>query len=753
MSTKLFPNALKVLERRYLSKNENGEIIETPEELFSRVARTIASADRLYNNPESEIKKTEEIFYEMMANLEFMPNSPCLMNAGKELGQLSACFTLPVDDSIDGIFETLKITAIIHKSGGGTGFSFSKLRPQNSVVQTTKGIASGPVSFMKVYDAATEAIKQGGTRRGANMGILRVDHPDILEFITCKDNPDVLTNFNISVSVTDEFIDKLKKGEKYNLIDPHSGQVKDSMDAEKVFDLISSQAHKNGDPGIIFIDRINKTNPTPRLGEIESTNPCGEQPLLPYESCDLGSINLSNMVHKLQGSYQIDWKKLQKTVHNSVHFLDNLIDVNKFPVPQIEKMTKMTRKIGLGIMGWATLLTKLNISYNSQDALQLAEKIMGFILEEAKNKSLHLAELRGTFPAYPGSIYEKEGLKLRNSTLTTIAPTGTISIIAGPCSSGIEPIFALSYFRNVMDNDKLIEIDPVFEEVAKERNFYTRELMEKITECGSVQKIDGIPQDIKRVFVTAHDIEPEWHVRMQAAFQKYVHNAVSKTVNLPESATKDDVRKIFLLADELKCKGVTIYRNKSREKQVLNISKEPGPLSVKGKITPKPRPDITMGTTTKVTTGCGNLYVTVNCDKNGSPFEVFIQMGKAGGCAASQLEAIGRLTSLCLRSGVNAESIVEQLKNIRCPSPSYQKGIKSFSCADSIARVVEETIKNFQTKKQKKNFPGDPPTLYLYLDDKLKNPKNITGICPDCGEILTYEEGCSKCYNCGFSRC
>ncbi|MCL5408533.1 MAG: vitamin B12-dependent ribonucleotide reductase [Candidatus Omnitrophica bacterium] len=751
---KISQNALKVLEKRYLSKNENGEIIETPEQLFLRVARAIASGDKFYGISDSEVQDTEEIFYEMMYNLEFMPNSPCLMNAGKELGQLSACFTLPVEDSIGGIFETLKITAIIHKSGGGTGFSFSKLRPQNSVVQTTKGIASGPVSFMRVYDAATEAIKQGGTRRGANMGILRVDHPDILDFITCKDDSHVLTNFNISVAITDEFMEKLNNGEKYNLIDPHSGQAKDTLEANKVFDLIVSQAHKNGEPGIIFIDKINKANPTPNLGEIESTNPCGEQPLLPYESCDLGSINLSNMVEKIQDGYQINWGKLKKTVHNSIHFLDNLIDVNKFPIPQIEKMTKVTRKIGLGVMGWATLLFKLNIPYNSQDALQLAEKIMGFILKEAQNKSIFLAESRGVFPAYKGSIYEKEGLKLRNSTLTTIAPTGTISIIAGPCSSGIEPIFALSYFRNVMDNDKLIEVDPIFEEVAKKRNFYSRQLMEKIAEIGSIQHIDEIPQDVKKVFVTSHDIEPQWHIKMQAVFQKYVNNAVSKTVNLPETSSKEDVKKIFLQAYELRCKGVTIYRNKSRENQVLNINKESVGFTAKGKITPKPRPDVTMGNTIKVTTGCGNLYVTVNCDKSGQPFEVFIQMGKAGGCAASQLEAIGRLTSLCLRSGVDAKSIVEQLKNIRCPSPSYQKGVKIFSCADAIAKVIEETINNFQNSKNI-NSEKNNNTLFLPLGDKLKNfkNKNIIGICPDCGEILTYEEGCSKCYNCGFSRC
>lgn len=765
MTSMLTENALKVLERRYLMKDENGKVIETTDELFHRVAKAIASADKAYGRSSKDIAKLEESFYRIMTQLEFMPNSPCLMNAGKELGQLSACFTLPINDSMESIFETLKVTSLIHKSGGGTGFSFSRLRPKNAVVRTTGGIASGPVSFMKVYDAATEAVKQGGTRRGANMGILRVDHPDILEFIKCKESNKHITNFNISVAITDEFMKKLEKDKEYDLIDPHTKKTVQRIPAKEVFDLIVKQAHKNGEPGVIFIDRINKYNPTPKLGMIESTNPCGEQPLLPYESCDLGSINLAVMYKEVNSRREVDWERLKEAVRLGVHFLDNLIDVNRFPLPQIEKATKLTRKVGLGVMGWASLLIKLGLAYNSEEAVALAEKVMSFILDEATKKSLELGKEKGTFPGFKGSLYEnkEKPMKMRNATLTTIAPTGTISIIAGPCSSGIEPLFALSYYRNVMDNDKLIEVEPLFEEIAKERGFYNRELMAKVAENASIQDFKEIPEDVRRVFVTSHDISPEWHVRMQAAFQKYVHNATSKTINFPNSATVEDVRKSYLLAYELSCKGLTIYRDKSREEQVLNVGApqekkvkvESGGVA-KREIAPRPRPEVIIGTTTKVATGCGNLYVTINVDERGRPFELFTQMGKAGGCAASQLEAIGRLVSLGFRSGIEVKSIIEQLRNIRCPSPSWEKGQRIFSCADAIARVVEKRLVNSQAAEvtiesavvaMKHSHEEEAVTT------ELPHNANIVGVCPDCGGALRHEEGCVKCHACGYSKC
>jgi ribonucleoside-diphosphate reductase alpha chain len=765
MELKLTPNAIKVLERRYLRKDQEGKLIETPEQLFTRVAGAIAIADKQYGLSDESIKTLSDAFFKMMVNLEFLPNSPCLMNAGKELGQLSACFTLPIEDSMESIFETLKITSLIHKSGGGTGFNFSRLRPKNAVVKTTGGVASGPISFMRVYDAATEAVKQGGTRRGANMGILRVDHPDIMEFITCKENNNHITNFNISVAITDEFMSRLARGEDYDLIDPHTHKPVQKINSKEVFNLIVKQAHKNGEPGIIFIDRINQYNPTPKLGLIESTNPCGEQPLLPYESCDLGSINLDQLCRKVGSRCEIDWERLKEVTGLAVHFLDNLIDVNKFPLPEIEKATKATRKIGLGVMGWASLLIRLSIPYNSEEAVALAEKVMSFILDEANKKSLELGKTKGVFPAFKGSIYDRKdgATRMRNATLTTIAPTGTISIIAGPCSSGIEPLFALSYHRSVMDNDKLVEVEPLFEQVARERGFYSSQLMEKLALGTSIKEIKEIPEDVRRIFVTSHDIAPEWHVRMQSAFQKYVHNATSKTINFPHEATIEEVRKSYLLAFDSNCKGITIYRDRSREEQVLNVGKPKekqeakGMYEIKKEIAPRPRPEVIIGTTTKVSTGCGNLYVTINIDEDGKPFELFTQMGKAGGCAASQLEATGRLVSLAFRANIEVKSIIEQLRNIRCPSPSWEKGQRIFSCADAIARVVERRLINAQTAALATAESMAIPMKHSH-DDQLQSADlneqvNIVGMCPDCGGTLRHEEGCVKCHGCGYSKC
>ncbi|MCL6472286.1 MAG: vitamin B12-dependent ribonucleotide reductase [Firmicutes bacterium] len=564
---KVSVNAAKVLSQRYLIKDEKGEVIETPGQMFRRVAMAIAAPDQLYNS-KANLKATEEKFFNLMANFEFLPNSPTLMNAGTSLGQLAACFVIPVEDSIPAIFDAVKYMAIIHQTGGGTGFSFSRLRPKGDIVRSTKGIASGPVSFMRVFDVATDVIKQGGRRRGANMGILRYDHPDILDFITAKKKEGFLTNFNVSVAVSDSFMNAMSKGEDFSLINPRNGEVTGKLSARYLFDLIVTQAWSTGDPGLFFIDRANAVNPTPDIGQFESTNPCGEVPLLPYEPCNLGSINLHKM---LKSDGTINWDKLRDTVHASVHFLDNVIDASKYPLPQIDHMAKVNRKIGLGVMGFADMLLDMGVPYDSQAGLNVAEEVMKFIYEEAIKKSIELARERGSFPNFKGSKWDKEGYEMmRNATVTTIAPTGTISIIANT-SSGIEPIFAVTYAREVMEGTTLLEVNPVFEKVARERGFYSQELMMEISKRGTIQGIVDIPSEIRRVFVTSFDIAPEWHVRMQAAFQKYVDNAVSKTVNLPQDATIDDVRKIYLLAYELECKGITVYRYGSKPEQVLYI--------------------------------------------------------------------------------------------------------------------------------------------------------------------------------------
>ncbi len=566
---KLSINAVKVLERRYLRRDENGKVVETPSGMFRRVAKAIAQADLLYGS-EEDVKKSEKEFYDIMSSLEFLPNSPCLMNAGLHDNQLAACFVLPVEDSMKGIFETLKHASLIHMTGGGTGFSFSKIRPRGDIVHSSGGMASGPMSFIRVYNAATEATKEGGRRRGANMGILRVDHPDIIEFIISKEKDTSLANFNLSVALTDEFMHKVEADEDYNLTNPRTDEMANRLNARRVFDLIVTMAWKCGDPGIIFIDRINNSNsnPTPAIGRIEATNPCGEAPLLPYESCILGSINLSKMLEDKK--IDIDWNKLRKTVHMAVHFLDNVIDANKYLLKEIGNVTKANRKIGLGVMGFADMLIKLSIPYNSEEAVKIADRLMHFINEEAKKASVELAKQRGSFPNFERSIWPGKGYKmLRNATTTTIAPTGTISIVAD-CSSGIEPLYAVSYIRTIMDTTDLIEVNKQFEAVAHEHDFYNETLMRIIARKGSVQDIKEIPDEIKKLFVTTHDIAPEWHVLVQAAFQRHTDNGVSKTVNFPHEASLEDVEKTYVLAYRLGCKGITIYRDRSKEEQVLH---------------------------------------------------------------------------------------------------------------------------------------------------------------------------------------
>ena len=970
----LTENAVRVLKKRYLKRDEEGILLEGPIDMFVRVAKNIASAEKNYNKSEEEIKKIEKHFFDIMTNLDFLPNSPTLMNAGRELQQLAACFVLPVGDSMESIFESIKETALIQKSGGGVGYSFSNIRPKNDVVLSTKGVSSGPISFMTVFNAATDTIKQGGTRRGANMGILRVDHPDILDFIISKEDSSKLNNFNISVGVTETFMKAVENDDEYDIVNPRTKEVVNRYKAKDVFEKIVSHAWKNGDPGIVFLDRLNKDNPTPHIGVIDSTNPCvsgetlistnvgfvkardlhekinngkpvkilfdrraleykisekfensnldilessnirswnrgkkdvyrvstysgyeleatadhkiltengykevkelkkddkilvnpkvfinekvnelnihnrqyvenlsfavnsymrnenkavalldrkelssnnyynkfidkiesveyigekevfdfnepisnsfiangivvrncGEQPLLPYEACNLGSINLSHMVKKEAGIRKIDYGKLRKVVHTAVRFLDDVIDMSKYPLDKIKKMVDGNRKIGLGVMGFADVLILLGIPYNSEEGLELAQDIISFIQNESKEASKKLAKERGVFPNFKGSIYDTpDGYEIRNATTTTIAPTGTLSIIAG-CSSGIEPLFAISFVKNVMDNDRLVEVNPYFEAVAKKEEFYSRELMEKIARAGNLKDIDKVPSKYKRIFITAHEVTPIWHIRMQAACQEFVDNAVSKTVNFPNSATEKDVRDVYMLSYRLGCKGVTIYRDGSRESQVLVVEREKekdirnksdvkseevvneekiiavtkkarqaGKESVKEevaeeiieeKIKPRQRPEVTNGMTKKyLIGGCGKLYVTVNSDDNGI-CEVFTNTGEEG-CAALS-EAVSRLISIAIRSGIDIESIQKQIRGIRCVTCVADKNTHVLSCPDAIGKALE-----FYTRGSNK-----------FDLDITGGPRSVM-ICPECDNVMEPEGGCYVCRNCGFSRC
>ncbi len=826
-------NAVTVLKKRYLAKDTNGFIIENISGMFERVSSNISEADYNYKSSKEQVEKLKSDFYDEMTNLRFLPNSPTLMNAGRPLQQLSACFVLPIEDSMGSIFETLKNTALIHQSGGGTGFSFSRLRPKNDVVHSTKGVSSGPVSFMQVFNAATEAVKQGGTRRGANMGILNVDHPDIMDFITSKKDTSKLNNFNISVAITEDFIDKALKNEEYPLVNPRSKEIVKYLNAGEVFDTIVELAWKSGEPGIIFIDRINKFNPVPSAGLIESTNPCGEQPLIPYESCNLGSINIGKFIKKhpinISGlkdidyyANLIDWESLRKTVHIATHFLDNVIDKNNYPLEKIKETTLSNRKIGLGIMGYADTLIKLDIPYNSEIALQTAEKIMEFINTESKAKSQELGEIRGSFPNFDNSIWKTKGYKaMRNATTTTIAPTGTISIIGG-ASSGIEPLFALSYERHVLDNQSLIEIDKNLKDKFNDLGIFSNELIDFIAKEGKFDKnayknwkdYNPLPfkisSEIKNlyekngekieeykifeylnsVFITSHDITPKWHVLTQSAFQKYTDNAVSKTVNFPHNATKEDIKEVYVQAYNLNLKGITVYRDGSRE-QVLTTNKSV-PQQTQNEnenrnnkdtsnkkhilIEPRKRPDIIHGVTIKMVTGCGPLYVTINKDENNAPFEIFNSIGKSGGCAQSQTESIGRMVSMALRSGIDAEEIISQLKGIRCNQPyGFGENI-IYSCADAIGKALEKSLKEIADLKKcncgedglnadiiKKNnndnnYNGKDNNNENNLNNHNHNTDALNtqfrGACPSCGgSNLKHAEGCTVCLDCGYSDC
>jgi ribonucleoside-diphosphate reductase alpha chain len=778
----LSDNALKVIEKRYLLKDRNRKPIETPEEMLKRVAKHIAKGDELYGATKEQIKKTEDEFYDIMAHLEFLPNSPTFTGAGTKLGQLAACFVLPVEDDMTQILKTQMDMGLIHKSGGGTGFSFSRLRPKNDVVGTTGGISSGPIGFLQMYNDTTEAIKQGGTRRGANMGILRIDHPDILEFIDYKEKDGTLSNFNISVALTHEFMQALENNEEYDLINPRDKKSAGKLKAKEVFDKIISGAWRNGEPGVIFLDKINENNPTPQLGEIEATNPCGEQPLLPYESCNLGAINLKKFIKIKNNKAEIDWDKLDKIMPKVVHFMDNVIDVNKYPIPEIEKMTKQNRKIGITLMGFADMLYGLGIPYDSQEGIDLAEELMGFIEKRSHEESAKLAKLRGEFPNFKGSIFDKKGApKMRNSATTSCNPTGTLSII-GSCSSGIEPFFALAYTKTVMDNDALPEVNEHFLRIAKLRDFYSEELLKEVLEKGSVQEIDSVPEDIKKVFKVSSDIAPEWHVKMQAVFQKHTDGAISKTINFPNSATEEDVRSAYLLAYKLNCKGLTVYRDGSRAYQVLTTGKKEEKVtpneSGQGithvtvasgvKIVPRERPDVIRGCTYRIKTAYGKLFITINDDEDNRPFEVFSHLGKAGGFFAAKAEAICRLMSLSLRSGVDPEEIIDQLKGIRGPTPTWSDdGKMILSLPDAIAQILEKHINREQgkldlefndNKDKDENIKETLNPQFANGYSENEKPKSLADFgdapaCSECGAMLELSEGCLKCPACGYSKC
>jgi ribonucleoside-diphosphate reductase alpha chain len=747
--------ALRVLRERYLLRKD-GEVIETPEEMCWRVAVSIAAGEGRYGRSQAAVREVAEAFYDMMVDGYFIPNSPTLMNAGKGNGlQYSACYVLPVGDSMEEIFDSVKAAAIIHKSGGGTGFAFSRLRPKDDIVSSTGGRASGPVSFLRVFNGATEAVKQGGTRRGANMGILKVDHPDILEFIDCKLDGGI-TNFNISVAATDTFMEALARGEEYDLINPHTKKVVGRLSAKEVFDRMVQAAWRTGDPGMVFIDRINASpaNPTPGLGQVEATNPCGEQPLLPNEACNLGSLNVSKFARRGDdGELSLDWDEMERVVRLAVRFLDDVIEMNPYPLPAIDQTVKSNRRIGLGIMGWADLLFIMGTPYDSPEAIELAERLMSFVKDKAHDQCAKLAEERGPFPNWSKSIY-KDVRPMRNSTVTTIAPTGTISMIAG-CSSGIEPIFALAFQHRVKQPDGervLTFVNETFEAIAKERGFYSDALKEEIAKRGSLHGIPGLPENAANVFKTSHDIPFEWHVRHQAAFQRYTDNGVSKTINLPNDASEDDVASAYRLAWELGCLGITVFRDGCKGEQVLNVGigkkdKAPAQLPTAGQQVIRPRPHSLAGKTYRKETPIGTAFITVNGTEDGEPFEVFVQVGKGGSDTMAVAEALGRLISLTLRLPSpltpqrRLEEVISQLSRIGGAQPMGFGAGKVLSLPDALGRTLAEHIGQIKA-------PGSPS------DTRADERRRIGDLCKECGQAtFVYEEGCKKCLSCGFNEC
>jgi ribonucleoside-diphosphate reductase alpha chain len=835
-AVRLSPNAITVLEKRYLIKDDSGVPVETPRDLFQRVARTIADADRRYGASEAAVEQVTQDFFGLMANRLFVPNSPTLMNAGRPLGQLSACFVLPVDDALSngksGIYDTLRAMALVHQSGGGTGFSFSRLRPKNDIVRSTMGVASGPVSFMTLFDASTDVVKQGGTRRGANMGILRVDHPDIMEFITCKDDTTKVTNFNISVAVTDAFMAAVESNSMYDLLHPKTRQVTGQLHAREVWERIIHGAWKTGEPGVFFVDKANHYNPVPHLGEYEATNPCGEQPLLPYDVCNLGSINLGAFVKDGKKGKEIDWSDLRRVIHLSTHFLENVIDANQYPLPEITDLAQRIRRIGLGVMGLADIFVKLGVPYDSEEGVALGRKIQQFVDEEAKVESERLAAERGVFPEWEQSIWGPNETaardangerirpmrRLRNCNVTTVAPTGTISIIAG-CSSGIEPLFAVAFMRN-QAGSLMPDVNEDFIGIAKAEGWYSEELMRKIAETGHID-FPEVPAKWQRVFVTANGIKPEWHIRMQAAFQEYNDSAISKTCNFAHDATEEYVEEIYRLAYRLNCKGVTVYRDGSREMQVLstgstakkvqeghdgkdgkggNDGRERIPTAdLHGELAElrtenerlqrivhelesenlqrrqkRSRPEVLRGTTRRVETPLGTLYVTITEDDRGQPFEVFMTLGKAGGALMADVESLGRLISLALRSGIPIKEIYRQLRGISSDRVIGLGPNKILSVPDAVGIAIERWMQEKQGIQQELLPPparGGPQGIASQTEvaPMVAQPghtgdsgeqmvlggmqQTLSGACPDCGSQLEFAEGCMKCHVCGFSEC